>query len=64
MRHMRGGFLRFSASLSFLGLFLFSAFSAYGQDAPSLGDVARQARQQKEQKKDAQSKTRPQNQRR
>ncbi len=58
MRHMRGGFLRFSASLSFLGL-AFLAFSAYGQDAPSLGDVARQARQQKQQKKDTQSKTTP-----
>jgi hypothetical protein len=42
-------FVLFSAVASLL------AFLAYGQDSPSMGDIARQARQQK-QNKDAQSK--------
>jgi len=48
----------FRALFMFLAsVFLLTVFG-YGQDAPSLGDVARQARQQK-QSKDAQSKTTP-----
>jgi hypothetical protein len=52
---MYRGFLLFSASVSFLAV----SFPAYGQDASSLGDVARQSRQQKQQSKDAQNKTAP-----
>ena len=58
MQQIRRGYLLLSASVSFLALFLLAPL-ARGQDAPSLGDVARQARQQKQQTKDAQGKTAP-----
>jgi hypothetical protein len=41
----------------FAALFAASALLVSAQDAPSLGDVARQTRQQKKQSQDAQSKT-------
>jgi len=56
MQQIRRGYLLLSVSVSFIVLFL---PAAYGQDTPSLGDVARQARQQKQQNKDAQGKTAP-----